>query len=262
MDVSWWVVGLVMPLRAVSRERHGVNSLPPPPPPPPPPTLSERSYPRAPATPTLARKKIAWRLSHASQPVSAVALSCTFLSVLSHPSHQIAGVDSISWVISLVQRVVVDHRRLSRDTPFRRLQVRALPLFGSPPSGTDPAPVSHRVRSPARLSEMYRPPSPCAEGRPEARSACPALPLGLGPTFLGTPLRNRERRTHAGPSRGRAGRECRGRRREDPRSLRSPTRSSRRSVLSPAGEIIQLVRLPLTAQSPRRWSVSTEIRST
>jgi hypothetical protein len=34
--------------------------------------------------------------------VSAVPLSCTFLAPLSHVSHQIAGVDSISFVISLV----------------------------------------------------------------------------------------------------------------------------------------------------------------
>jgi hypothetical protein len=51
------------------------------------------------ATPTLA---IVWRMSHASPPVSPVPLSCAFLALLSHPSHQIAGVDSISLVISLV----------------------------------------------------------------------------------------------------------------------------------------------------------------
>jgi hypothetical protein len=59
----------------------------------------ERTTGFEPATPTLA---IAWRLSHASPPVSAVALSCTSLAPLSHPSQQIAGVDSISLVISLV----------------------------------------------------------------------------------------------------------------------------------------------------------------
>jgi hypothetical protein len=31
-----------------------------------------------------------------------VPLTCTFLALLSHPSHQMAGVDSISLVISLV----------------------------------------------------------------------------------------------------------------------------------------------------------------
>jgi hypothetical protein len=59
----------------------------------------ERTTGFEPATPTLA---IAWRVSHASPPVSVVPLSCTFLALLSHPSHQIAGVDSISLVISLV----------------------------------------------------------------------------------------------------------------------------------------------------------------
>jgi len=58
----------------------------------------ERTTGFEPATPTLA---IAWRSSHASPSVSAVPLSCTFLALLSHPSHQIAGVDSISLVISL-----------------------------------------------------------------------------------------------------------------------------------------------------------------
>ncbi len=59
----------------------------------------ERTTGFEPATPTLA---MAWRMSHASPPVSAVPLSCAFLALLSHPSHQIAGVDSISLVISLV----------------------------------------------------------------------------------------------------------------------------------------------------------------
>jgi hypothetical protein len=59
----------------------------------------ERTTGFEPATPTLA---IAWRMSHASPPVSAVSLSCAFLSFLSHQSEQIAGVDSISLVISLV----------------------------------------------------------------------------------------------------------------------------------------------------------------
>src|SRR6266542_1202900 len=44
-----------------------------------------------------------WELSIASPPVSAVPLSCTFLALLSHQSHQIAGVDSISLVTSLVE---------------------------------------------------------------------------------------------------------------------------------------------------------------
>jgi hypothetical protein len=60
----------------------------------------ERTTGFEPATPTLA--KIAWRVSHASLPVSAVSLTCMFLALLSHPSQQIAGVDSISLVISLV----------------------------------------------------------------------------------------------------------------------------------------------------------------
>jgi hypothetical protein len=47
---------------------------------------------------------MAWRMSHASPPVSPVPLSCAFLALLSHPSHQIAGVDSISLVVSLVLR--------------------------------------------------------------------------------------------------------------------------------------------------------------
>ncbi len=59
----------------------------------------ERTTGFEPATPTLA---MAWRMSHASPPVSAVPLTCTFLALLSHPSHQMAGVDSISLVISLV----------------------------------------------------------------------------------------------------------------------------------------------------------------
>jgi hypothetical protein len=59
----------------------------------------ERTTGPEPATPTLA---IAWRMSHASPPISAVSLSCTFLTLWSHASHQIAGVDSISLVISLV----------------------------------------------------------------------------------------------------------------------------------------------------------------
>ncbi len=62
-------------------------------------TSLERTTGFEPATPTLA---IAWRVSLASPPVSAVPLSCTFLALLSHASHQIAGVDSISLVISLV----------------------------------------------------------------------------------------------------------------------------------------------------------------
>jgi hypothetical protein len=49
--------------------------------------------------PTLASP---WRMSHTSPPVSAVPLTCTFLALMSHPSHQMAGVDSISLVISLV----------------------------------------------------------------------------------------------------------------------------------------------------------------
>jgi hypothetical protein len=59
----------------------------------------ERTTGFEPATPTLA---IAWRMSHASPPVSAVFLTCTFLALSSHPSHQIARVDLISLVISLV----------------------------------------------------------------------------------------------------------------------------------------------------------------
>jgi len=46
--------------------------------------------------------KISWPSSHASPSVSPVPLSCAFLSLLSHASHQIAGGDSISLVISLV----------------------------------------------------------------------------------------------------------------------------------------------------------------
>jgi hypothetical protein len=64
-----------------------------------PPSDLERTTGLEPATPTLA---MAWRMSHASPPVSPVPLSCAFLELLSHPSHQIAGVDSISLVISLV----------------------------------------------------------------------------------------------------------------------------------------------------------------
>ena len=59
----------------------------------------ERTTGFEPATPTFA---MAWRMSHASPPVSPVPLSCAFLALLSDPSHQIAGVDSISLVISLV----------------------------------------------------------------------------------------------------------------------------------------------------------------
>jgi len=59
----------------------------------------ERTTGFEPATPTLA---LAWRMSHASPPVSPVLLTCTFLALSSHCSHQIAGVDSISLVIALV----------------------------------------------------------------------------------------------------------------------------------------------------------------
>jgi hypothetical protein len=61
---------------------------------------SERTTGFEPATPTLA---IGWRMSHASPPVSPVPLSCMVLALLSHASHQTAGVDSISLVISLVR---------------------------------------------------------------------------------------------------------------------------------------------------------------
>src|SRR6266542_3629933 len=60
----------------------------------------ERTTGFEPATPTLA---MLWEMSIASPPVSAVPLSCTFLALLSHQSHQIAGVDSISLVTSLVE---------------------------------------------------------------------------------------------------------------------------------------------------------------
>jgi hypothetical protein len=60
--------------------------------------LSEADDGLEPATPTLA---IAWRMSHVSPSVSPVSLSCMFLALLSHASHQIAGVDPISLVISL-----------------------------------------------------------------------------------------------------------------------------------------------------------------
>src|SRR5207247_2478571 len=46
---------------------------------------------------------IGWSLSHASPPVSELPLSCTFLALLTHASQQIAGVDWISLVISLVE---------------------------------------------------------------------------------------------------------------------------------------------------------------
>src|SRR6266545_3347217 len=59
----------------------------------------ERTTGFEPATPTLAN---GWSMSHASPPVSTVSLGCTFLALLSHASHQIAGVDPISLVISLV----------------------------------------------------------------------------------------------------------------------------------------------------------------
>jgi hypothetical protein len=72
-------------------------------------------------------KKIAWRMSHASPPLSPVPLSCAFLALLSHPSHQIAGVDSISLIISLVlsqarrrrRRRPADDEFLIRRSPRR-----------------------------------------------------------------------------------------------------------------------------------------------
>lgn len=59
----------------------------------------ERTTGFEPATPNLA---MARRMSHASPPVSPVLLSCAFFAALSHPSHQIARVDSIPLVTSLV----------------------------------------------------------------------------------------------------------------------------------------------------------------
>jgi len=70
----------------------------------------ERTTGLEPATPTLA---ISWWLSHASLLVSAAPLSCIFLALLSHASHQIAGVDSISLVISLVLRATGRLRQTS-----------------------------------------------------------------------------------------------------------------------------------------------------
>ena len=49
------------------------------------------------------------------RPVSPVPLSCAFLTLLSHPSHQIAGVDSISLVISLVLRPSPTYSRRQSD---------------------------------------------------------------------------------------------------------------------------------------------------
>ncbi len=54
----------------------------------------ERTTGFEPATPTLA---ITWRLSHTSPPVSAVPLSCTFLSLLSHPSLQSLELTPFRW---------------------------------------------------------------------------------------------------------------------------------------------------------------------
>jgi hypothetical protein len=58
---------------------------------------SERTTGFEPAPSTLA---IAWRMSHESQSVSPVSLSWMVLTLLSHTSHQIAQVASISLVIS------------------------------------------------------------------------------------------------------------------------------------------------------------------
>jgi hypothetical protein len=48
-------------------------------------------------------------------------LSCAFLALLSHPSHEIAGVDSISLVISLVLPRRADH--LPKATATSELRV-------------------------------------------------------------------------------------------------------------------------------------------
>ncbi len=105
---------------------------------------SERTTGFEPATPTLA---VAWRMSHASPPVSPVPLSCAFLALLSHPSHQIAGVDSISLVISLV---LSRHGRpippKEGDHPTQQCRGQGVPAEGS----HDPSPFG----APHRLDSM------------------------------------------------------------------------------------------------------------
>jgi hypothetical protein len=73
-------------------------------------------------------------------PVSAVPLSCAFLALLSQPSHQIAGVDSISLVISLgafptrptypPKATTQRNSALGKTYPQREAPI--LPLFGAP----------------------------------------------------------------------------------------------------------------------------------
>ena len=95
----------------------------------------ERTTGFEPATPTLA---MAWRMSHASPPVSPVPLSCAFFAALSHPSHQIAGVDSIPLVIRWCFPATADLSPEGSDTQrnsavgkaYRRREAPILPLSG------------------------------------------------------------------------------------------------------------------------------------
>jgi hypothetical protein len=63
-----------------------------------------------------------------------VALTCTFLSLLSHPSQQIAGVDSISLVISLVRPEELACGPLDSGTSARTASFPAVRLASVPPS--------------------------------------------------------------------------------------------------------------------------------
>jgi hypothetical protein len=85
-----------------------------------------------PATPTLA---IGWSLFHASPPVSPVPLSCAFLALLPHPSHQIAGVDSISLLSRHGRPIPRRKTTTQRSVPWarrtRRGKPRSFPFRGT-----------------------------------------------------------------------------------------------------------------------------------
>src|SRR5919106_3387630 len=138
--------------------------------------FSERATGLEPATLTLA---IEWSASHASPPVSAVPLSRTFLALLSHPSHQIAGVDSVSLVISLVggPRGWLSRRGrpADRSVPARRHRGHA----ASGPCARGYA--RHRLlghREGCRRVPPPRPPGGRGSGPASRRSAPPFSPPG------------------------------------------------------------------------------------
>ncbi len=161
----------------------------------------ERTTGFEPATPTLA---IAWRLSHTSPQVSAAPLSCAFLALLSHPSHQIAGVDSVSLVISLV----------CGNTDSRSDQNRSIHQWlhrrGRPENSTSTSPTFVKpFFSQMRLEAPFVTPGKRGAARTCARSA-PAPASRAQPGWRargpGTPAGSSTRSRRCPPRRGTSGR--------------------------------------------------------